>query len=199
MATVDDTAIAIADEYAGAALVLAERHGVADDYLAELEDFVRYLGTDAAFESFMESPAVDEERRREVLERVFRGRMNDLLLNTILVLNGKGRSDLLALFGERFRRALEQRRGEVEVRVTSAHPLSETLRERLTQVLTEHTGRKPRLVEQVDPATIAGVKVQIEDELLDNSAASHLRRMREAFLERAGRDLHGGAQAVMES
>jgi F-type H+-transporting ATPase subunit delta len=198
MATVNDTAIAIADEYVEAALTLAERAGVADAFLTELGDFVAYLRADEAFAKFMESPVIDAEVRRDVLERTLRGKMSDLVLNTVLVLNGKGRSDLIPLFHERFRLALEEQRHEVDVLVTTAHPLTAELRVRLTQILAEHTGRQPVLIEKVDPTLLAGVKVQIEDELLDHSAVNHLRRMRHAFLERASHELHAGRRPFEE-
>lgn len=198
MSTVDDTAIAIADEYAEAALALAEEHGVTDTFLSELNDFVVYMRSDEAFGNFMESPIIEDDERGEVLERSLRGKMSDLLLETILVLNRKGRAAMIPLFFERFRAALEHSRNEVEVLVTTAHPLTAGLRERLLEVLAKTTGRKPRLEERVDPSTIAGLRIQIGDELLDDSAASHLRRMREAFVERAARELHAGERSFVE-
>ncbi|MFH0983733.1 MAG: ATP synthase F1 subunit delta [Planctomycetota bacterium] len=198
MATVDQRALAIADEYTQAALALAEAQGVADTFLSELGEFAAFMMADETFTNFMESPVLDADTRDGVLERTCRGKMNDLLLDTLLVLNRRGRAELVPLFHERFRRALERKRNEVEVLVTTAHPLTAELRERLIPVLARHTGRTPRLVETVDPAVIAGVRVQIEDELLDNTAASHLRRLRGALLERASRDLHEGKLPVKE-
>ena len=198
MTTVDDTAVAIADEYAEAALALAEEQGVAETFLSELGSFVAHMRLDKVFGDFMESPVIDAEKRRDVLERTLRGKMSDLLLDTILVLNGKGRSGLIPLFHDRFRVVLERLRNEVEVLVTTAHPLTGKLRERLTRALADRTGRKPRLVENVDPSAIAGLKIQIGDELLDDSAASHLTRMRATLAERASRELHAGEPPIAE-
>ena len=198
MTTIDDTAVAIADEYAEAALALAHEQSVADTFLSELGSFVAHMRSDEVLGDFMESPIIGAEKRRDVLERTLRGKMSDLLLDTILVLNGKGRSELIPLFHDRFRVALERLRNEVEVLVTTAHPLTGKLRERLTRALAERTGRKPRLVEKVAPSTIAGLKIQIEDELLDDSAASHLRRMRASLVERASRELHAGELPIAQ-
>ncbi len=189
MATVDDTAIAIADEYAEAALELAGARGVADDLVAELGELAGFVESDAEFGGFMASPVIDPEDRRDVLERVLRGKMSDLALNTILVLNGKGRAELVPLLHQRCELALARSRNEIEVQVTPAHPLNAELREHLIEMLAQRTGKKPRLVERLDPATIAGVRVQIEDQVLDCSAASYLRRMQQSFLERAAREL----------
>lgn len=198
MATVDDTAIAIADEYAKAALELAQEQGVADEFLSELADFVAYLESDGEFRRFLQSPVVDADARGELLERTLRSRMSDLLLNTILVMNGKGRAELIPLFYERCRLALEHERDEVDVFVTTAHPLSPELRGRLTEVVRSRAGRKPVLIEQVDPDTLAGLKVQIEDELLDLTAENHLRRLRRALLERASHELHTAREAFVQ-
>ncbi|MCK4659872.1 MAG: ATP synthase F1 subunit delta [Phycisphaerae bacterium] len=194
MTTVDDTAIAIADEYAEAVLRLVEERGVTDEFMSELGDFVGYIESETAFGDFLDSPIVDTESRRDLLERTLRDKMSDILLDTILVLNSKGRAGLIPLLHKRLQVALDKRRNEVEVLVTTAHPLTEELRERLIRVLADRTGCKPRLVEQVTPSIIAGVKVQIGDEVLDLSASNHLRRMREALVERASHELHTAEQ-----
>jgi len=198
MSTVDDTAIAIADEYAEAALALAEEHGVTDTFLSELNDFVVYMQSDETFGNFMESPIIEDDERGEVLERTLRGKMSDLLLETILVLNRKRRAAMIPLFFERFRAALEHSRNEVEVLVTTAHPLTADLRARLSQALTERTGRRPQMTECVDASLIGGMSILIEDELLDDSVASHLQRMQRTFVERASRELHAGKLPVEE-
>jgi F-type H+-transporting ATPase subunit delta len=192
MGGVNDTAIAIADEYVEATLPLAEARGEADLFLAELGVFIADMQADETLAHFMTSPLVDPDRRQDVLERLLRGKLSDLVLNTVLILNRRYRSELLPLVHERFRLALEQRRKEVDVFVTTAYPLTADLRSRLSAVLVKHTGRTPMLRETVDPDVMAGLKVQINDELLDDSAANHLRRMQRAFLERATYELHAG-------
>jgi len=188
----NDKMVAVADEYADAALALAEEHGVSDQFLAELGEFVSYMQSDETFANLMTTPVIDKVRRADLLDKAWRGRLNDLVMNTILVLNQKGRSGLVPLVHERFRLALERLRKEVDVHVTTAWPLTEQHRQRLGEMVLHYSGRKPRFVEKIDPAVIAGLKVQVEDNLLDDTALHHLQRMRQRFFTRGSEELHRG-------
>ena len=53
-----------------------------------------------------------------------------------------------------------------------------------------YTGRKPRFMEKVDPRVIAGLRVQVDDFLLDDTAEYHVRNLRHKLYERASRELH---------
>ena len=192
MATTDDTVIAVADAYAEALLDLSERQGNSDRVLAELEELAACFEKDEAVAGFFTSPAVDDQDRGTALEKMFRGRLSDLLVDTLCVLNSKGRASIIPAVYERYRLALERVRGEVDVYVTSAYPLSSKLRHRLDEVLAQQTGQRPRLIEQVDPAVLGGLVVQIGDQKLDCSVAHRLASLGEAFRERASREIHAG-------
>ncbi|MHC4067379.1 MAG: ATP synthase F1 subunit delta [Planctomycetota bacterium] len=192
MPATDDTVIAIADAYAEALLELSESQGNSDRILAELAELAACFEKDAAVADFFSSPAVDDQTRQDALEKMFRGRLNDLLVDALCVLNSKGRASIVPAVYERFRLALERVRGEVDVQVTSAHPLTSKLRDRLREVLGRQTGRRPRLIERVDPAMLGGLVVQIGDEKLDCSAARRLQLLGQAFRERASREIHAG-------
>jgi len=192
MATVDDTEITIADSYAAAVLELAEAAGASEDLLEEFGGLVAALEQEETLRYFLISPAVDDDARREGLEKAFRGQASDLLVNTLQVLNAKGRMQILPTLYERYRLALEEIRGEIDVEITTALPLPDALREPLTESLRRRTGKTPRLIEKVDDSVLGGLIVQIGDEKLDGSAAHHLRLLRGTLRERASREIHAG-------
>jgi len=194
MPTVDDTVIAVADVYASALLNLTEAAGTSAAVRDELAELAAYIAKDQAFRNFLESPAVDSEARKKTLEKLFRGRVIDVLLDTLQVMNAKGRSGIVPTLHERFRLLVEAVRGEVDVHVTTAAPLSEELRTKLLDVLRRHTGKKPELIERVEPNLIGGLVVRVGDEKIDGSVAHKLATMRGSLLERASREIHSGKQ-----
>jgi F-type H+-transporting ATPase subunit delta len=157
-----------------------------------LADVVGCIRADDAFAAYLSSPIVEKGRRAALLEKAFRGRVSDLVLHSILVLNRKGAADLVSLVRDRFVLALERKRNEVEVYVTTAVPLTEAHRKRLGEMVVQYTGRKPRFMEKVDPRVIAGLRIQVDDFLLDDTAAYHVRNLRHKLFERASRQLHKG-------
>lgn len=196
MSTTDDSVIAIADSYARALLDLTEQQGVSDAVLDELTAFKAAIEADDALADFMSSAVIDEQARTKTLERAFRGKMNDLLLNALLVMNAKGRSSIVSAMCDRYRRALSLGRGQVEVQVATATPLNKKQRASLTEVLAQITGQKPVLTETVDESMLGGLVVQIGDKKLDGSVANRIRGLRRALAERASREIHAGKQYV---
>jgi F-type H+-transporting ATPase subunit delta len=196
MAEFDYGSYAVADSYARSLLELSEEAGASDEALAEFGELVSLMERDADFGGFMTSPAVDTDTRRDVLEKHFRGKLSDLLLNTLQVINRKDRAELIPLVYERYRLALEQVRNEVDVYVTAAVELSGALRKAIRHAASKITGKTARLVEKVDPGILGGLVVQIGDEKMDSSVLRQLQQIRRTLHERASQEIHSGKEYV---
>ncbi len=158
-----------------------------------------YLDSDPAIERFLGSPLVEEGPHAQVIESAFRGKASDLLVDSLQVINRKGRLGSLRAISEGYRAALRDLRGWMDVQVRTAVPLTDALRARLTEALAASTSRKPSLIETVDPAVIGGLVVQIEGRKIDASLASRLHHLSEALHARASREIHSGKAYVAES
>ncbi|MCB9851150.1 MAG: ATP synthase F1 subunit delta [Phycisphaerales bacterium] len=196
MAGFDHNSTSIADSYAKSLLELTEQARTTDSVVGAFRDFVEYIGRDTAFHDFLTSHAVDTDRRAAVLEKLFRGKLDDLLLSAVQVINRKGRCELIPLIYDRYRLAVEEVRNEVDVYVTSAVPLSDASRTQLTQAVTRVAGKTPRIVEQVDPNILGGLIVRIGDEKLDNSVARQLAAIAGKLDERTVQEIHSGREYV---
>lgn len=199
MADVSDKELALAKVYAESVFALAEEKGAGDSLLEELTDLVAYLDKDPDLDRFLSSPMVDAEVRRAMIEKAFRGRASDLLVDTLQVLNRKERLPILRALAESYRIAHEERRGCVDVHVRTAAPLPDWLRARLTAAAERLAGRRPELIEEVDDSVIGGVVVQIGDRKIDASVATRLRHLAEALHERASHEIHSGRAYVEET
>lgn len=196
---VDDRDLAVGRLYAEAMLVLAEERGQSEALLDELRELVEFLDQNPKVEHFLSSLMVDEEGRARVLNDVFKGQASDLLLDSLQVINRKGRLGQLRAIVESYRAALRDLRGWVDVKVRSAVPLDDAQRGRLQETLAASTGRKPALIERVDPSLIGGLVVEVEGKKFDASVASRLQDLSEALLARASREIHSGTAYVAES
>jgi len=192
MLPVDEVGVAIAGVYARALLAMAAKFGAQESVLRELDDVVAYADREATFGQFLESSVIDTDQRRASLEKMFRGRLSDLVLDTLQILNRKERLALLEVIARQYRLALEGQRHEIEITVTSAVALTDETRRQLVEALKRHTGAEPVLTQEVDANLIGGMVVRIGDEKIDFSLATQLRRLREALLARASREIHAG-------
>jgi F-type H+-transporting ATPase subunit delta len=198
MASVNEQDMAIGRLYAESILKVAEEQGQAEALQEELAGVAKYIDQNPQFLQFLASPLIEEDSHRQVIEGAFRGRASDLLVDALLVINRKGRLSSIRAIAEAYRVALRDLRGWMDVHVRTAVPLSEPLRQRLTQALAASTSRKPALIEHVDPAMVGGLVVEVEGRKIDASVASRLHGLSEALLARASREIHSG-MAYVES
>lgn len=182
--------ITIARVYARALLSLAEEAGETEVVLSELSGLIEEIDRNTSFGRFLVSPLVEAGERRQSLERMFRGRMNDLLLDTLQVMNRKGRTDLVAALAEVFEQEYQELRGLIRVRVKTAVPLSEAARIRLREAISQFTGKTASLDESVDDTLIGGVVLHVGDRKIDSSVARELERLGRQFMDRATREIH---------
>jgi F-type H+-transporting ATPase subunit delta len=191
--------IAIAGVYAQALLSLAESRGQADAVLGELQGLEAEIDRQPAFADFLRSPLIDTEERRATLDRMFRGRLNELLLDTLQVMNNKGRSGLVGALVEAYRREHEELRGQVRVSVQTAVPLTDSLRQQLQQVVSSYTGKTAKLEESVDAGLIGGVVLQVGDSRIDSSVHKGIRGLRQQLMDRASQEIQSGTTYFEEA
>ena len=196
MASLDERGRQIGHLYAEAILRVAEEQGQAETLQDELNELVTYLDSNPAIEQFLGSPLIEEGPHAAAIERAFRGKASDLLVDSLLVINRKGRLGSLRAIAAGYRAALRDLRGWMDVHVRTAVPLTDPLRARLIEALAASTSRKPALIEHVDPAVIGGLIIQIEGRKIDASLASRLHHLSEALHARASREIHSGKAYV---
>jgi F-type H+-transporting ATPase subunit delta len=196
MASADSRDVGVARVYARAMLDLAAAQGQEDDLLAELEELGKTIAGDPELAAFLSSPLVSAEARAAVLEKVFRRRASDLLVDSLEVINRKGRLGLLPAIVEAYRGEYRELRGLVDARVISAVPLSKAQRASLAAALAKLTGKQPELIESVDPAILAGLVVEVAGEKIDSSLSTRLRDFGVHLAQRAALELHRGARLV---
>jgi len=190
MPKLDDKQIGVARIYCRALLELAEKQGVADAVGAELGEIAELVERDARFDSFIASPLVDPDDRERFLEKVFRGRATDVLVDALQVMSRKGRLAVLPTLAAVYHQEHEALRGRIEAHVVSAVALSDAARERLTKTLTRSTGLTVDLQESVDPSLLGGLIVRVGDRKYDGSVRHKVRVLRSIFDERARQHIY---------
>ncbi|MEA2695705.1 MAG: F-type H+-transporting ATPase subunit delta [Acidobacteriota bacterium] len=192
MASLDDKHLAVARIYSQAILALAEQQGISDQVGEDLAELARYVGENAEFADFLGSPLVDAGERQVAIEKILRGRVSDLLVDALQVVNRKERMLLVPAISETYRQELRDLRGRVDVQVKTPVALPDSLREKLQAAVTHFTGRQPDLIEKVDPGLLGGMVVQIGDDKIDASVASKLTALSEALTKRASQEIVRG-------
>lgn len=194
----DQGVLSLADVYAEGLIEAADAQGQTEQVAAELADLIAYMDQNKDFDAFMTSETVDDEPRRASLEKLFRGRMNDLLLNTLQVLNNRRRSGLVRAMARCVQLRMEARHQQQEITVRSAVPLTDESRRRIQEVASQRIGKEVLLIEELDPTLIGGMVLQINDVQIDASVSNHLLSIWKRLRDRATVEVHQGGRYVVE-
>ena len=171
----------VASRYAAAFFETVTPQGQAhvDAVRRELSEIAEALVQHADLRRFLANPDVEFEDKLGLIGRVLGPRLPDVESLLRLVLS-MGRVESLADMISAFGQLADAARGVVHVIARSARPLPEDLRRRLIEQMgrVEH-GRTVTLDEQLDPALMGGLQVQVGQRMFDGSVATQLHVLRE--------------------
>jgi F-type H+-transporting ATPase subunit delta len=106
--------------------------------------------------------------------------------NFVRLLFEKSRSEVLIETGEAFRLRVLEHRGATEGRVESARSLDPAQIDELATAIGRQLGKDVILKNEVDPGLVGGVRVFVDNRMIDNSVQGRLgglqRKLREARL-----------------
>jgi len=197
MAHDDSKAMALADVYAESLVRAAGERDQDEAVAEEFVDLVRFMDEHPEFDELLTAESVDDDPRRETLEKLFRGRMNDLLLNLLQVLNNRARCRLIRNVQRCVRLRMEAKRQQQEVVVRTAMPLTDDLRAAVREAVGARIGKEVLLVEEVEPELIGGLVIRFGDVQVDGSVTSRVRSMYKRMVERAAAEMQrGGSYSI---
>jgi F-type H+-transporting ATPase subunit delta len=168
--------------YAQSLLELATERKQAEAVGQELAGIGEIIEQTPSFSQFLMDPAISQDERAAFIQKVFAGRVSQLVLNFLGVLNVKNRAGILGQIVDAYQDLLDEQLGKIEVDVTVAQKLTpeqlETVRQKVSQAL-----KKDAVVHQyVDESIIGGLVLRVQDQLIDASVRYQLEAMRGQLL-----------------
>jgi F-type H+-transporting ATPase subunit delta len=184
----DESAVELAKSYANALLNATkdETDAVLDDLDAIVVDV---LQGQPKFAEILGSSSVSELEKDRILTTVFEGRALPTVVNFLRVLNRHGRLGLLTLVVRSARAIHDHKSGRRAVTVRSAVPIDDAQRASLQDRLATLIGATPQMKLEVDPSLIAGLVVQVGDDVYDASVRTRLHRLRDRLIERKSHEI----------
>jgi F-type H+-transporting ATPase subunit delta len=177
----------LAIAYAQALLDLANEANNAEGIGTEMGDLRQIIDANDQFTQVLADPAISNEERGRLIHRVFDGRISQLVLNFLGLVNEKGRMNLLTAMAGAYDALLDQQRGNTEVDVTVAHKLNDDQLESVRRTVSEALKRNAVVHQFLDESIIGGVVLRVRDQLIDGSVRAQLTAMRQKLL--AGRPI----------
>jgi F-type H+-transporting ATPase subunit delta len=111
------------------------------------------------------------------------GKTEPMVLNLVYLLISKGKLKTANLISEEYDRLLNEHYGIKSAEVTTAIPLDNVEKEKLSQNLETLIGKKVSMQVQVDPDILGGFIARIDDSLIDGSIRSRLEMLKKRLAE----------------
>lgn len=164
--------------YAQALIGAAEKAGVADKIVSQLGQIVEeFLGGSPKLAAAFASPRIDVDEKVRVIDRVFGGDFEPLLVTFMKVMASRDRLGYLSAVRDGSEALYDEMSGRILATVSTAVPLNENLRSQITQQLGSALNREVRLRESVDPNLIGGMVIRVGDTVFDGSVANRMDKL----------------------
>lgn len=167
----------IARVYGDALFEVANEAGTLDEVHEQLGQFADALAENRELQIFLFSPYFSSEEKRDGIGKVV-SQGNDELVNFLELLAEKHRMPAIFRIRARFDELWAKENRRLEVRLTSAVPLDESVVERVGGEIERKTNMQIDLESDVDEDILGGLVLRVGNMVLDASLRAKLERLR---------------------
>jgi F-type H+-transporting ATPase subunit delta len=171
-----------ASRYVRSLLSLAVEKNALEAVHGDMLMFSRIIAENRAFELMLRNPIIKHEKKRDILEKVFTGRVHPLTMGIFDILTRKNREPLLPAIAKEFHSAYNIYKGIGKGTVISAVPLDSELRGEFENMVKKLSAKdKVELIEKVDKDMIGGFVLNVGDKQIDASIKNKLKALKVKF------------------
>src|SRR5688572_7406916 len=146
-----------ASRYVKSLLGLAVEQNVLEQVHADMQLFAKVCEENRAFELLLLNPVIKHDKKRTILEKIFKGKVNSLTLAIFDIITKKNREPLLPAIAKEFHNAYNAYKDIGPATITTAFPIDAKLRAEFEKIATNLSERKTvELKEEIDKEIIGG-------------------------------------------
>lgn len=170
--------------YGGALFDAADEGGKLRDIYEQAGAVIIGLDENPELVSILENPSIGSEERTELLKNIFGGRVDELILNTLMLAVDKGHSRYLTGILRFFNKKAMNKLGIGEAAVSTAFPLTDAQKKEVEAKILSSAKFNEVIVEyKVDKSLIGGMIIKIGDRVVDSSIANQLESLRKSLMK----------------
>ena len=173
--------------YAQALETLASERKETDRVYADMKAFLSAFEGSEELRIMLKSPVIKADKKLSAVQAVFSGGLAELTTVFFEKLAKGKREKYLGDIAKAFIHQVDSSRGIFTVKVKTAAPLTETIREKIQKMalgaLSKGDAKEIRFEESVDASLIGGFILTVEDRQIDTSFTHKLRELERSFNE----------------
>jgi len=174
----------VASRYVKSLLSLAVEKKALDVVHNDMQMFDQACRTNREFANMLRNPIISHEKKKDILEALFKGKVNPLTLSIINILTKKNRESLLPAIAHEFHNAYNEYKGIEKATVTTTVSVDKKLKGEIEAIVKKLSSKKEvELVEKIDKDLIGGFILNVGDRQIDASVKSRLKSLKVKFSE----------------
>jgi F-type H+-transporting ATPase subunit delta len=172
----------VASRYVRSLLGLAVEQNALEAVHNDMQLFAKVAEENRAFAIMLRNPIIRHDKKREVLQAIFKGKVHPLTFAMFDIITKKNREPILIDIAKQFHNAYNVYNGITKGVVITAAPLDAELRKELEQMVRKISNKKEvELIEKVDASMIGGFVLNVGDRQIDASIKNKLKELKLKF------------------
>lgn len=173
---------AVTSRYATAFIELAEESRNVEKVEKDLKELAAMLSSSADLATLVHSPTANKAQQIKALTAIAeKAQFQDLTKNFLGVLVKNRRISALAQVIEAVHAGLSKRRGEITAEIQTAQDLTDKQLKDIQAALTKGLGQEVAIKARVEPSILGGMIVTVGSQMIDDSVARKLERLKTAM------------------
>lgn len=174
----------VASRYVKSLLGLAEEQQALEQVHADMQLFAGVCAASHEFSNMLKSPVIKHEKKRAILQAIFKSKVHSLTMAIIDMLTKKNREPLLPAIAIEFHNAYNASKGIQKASVSTAFVIDEKMKTEMKALVEKLSGKKQvELVQKVDKSLIGGFILNVGDRQIDASIKNKLKSLKTKFSE----------------
>lgn len=173
---------ALAERYTKALFDSAKENNNIEQIENELKEISNTFVQNPDIENFFINPTIKIEDKKEILEKSFKNKINELLFNFLNLLIDKNRMYILQNVVNSYHQKIMKTQNILEVKATSVIELDEDIKKILIEKLEKITNKKIQLKTIIDKKIIGGLILSFDDKVIDGSIKTQLKRLQKQLI-----------------
>lgn len=153
----------------------------AEIILEESQGMLELLKENPDLGEFIRTPVISAAEKKQVIEKIFSGRICDELLNLLYILIDKRRAGSFESIVKQYKKLMDESRGFSIGTIYSVKPLSKEQLETFEEKTGKLIRKKVKLENKTNSSIIGGVRIFIEGKVIDATIRKRLNDLKESL------------------
>jgi len=159
----------VAYRYAKALIELAIERKVVKEVSEDMKFFAEICDQNKEFQAVMANPIVRHDKKKTILKKIFKNRVNPVTYSIFDILTRKNRENLIYPISMEFQKLYDKLNNIEIASVTSVERLTETQKNEFIKIVEDASGMTVQLEEKIDKELIGGYVLRVGDTQIDTS------------------------------